>query len=288
MKVYLKPHRDNPCLKRIADALTRYAPEWAEVTEDYDEADLVMMQITGRHDHRTIEGRNLKAKGKKYAVIQLVLGSCRNPDPADWQELWSGADVVWSYYDLPGEFNFYHAPLGVDPDVFYLEERERDYIIGSMGNYYKQECIGEVQAALWYRKQGRGVHIGENFNHHPAIDYLHGISDDDLRGIYNRCEWFSCLRRKDGFEMTVLESILCGARPIVFDTPNYKQWFDGLATFIPEDRPEKLTGTLGSLFRKPAPPVTEEHRQTVIERFDWKVIIEGFYAGIKYPDPVPE
>lgn len=289
MKVYLKPHRNIPCLHRIANALEKYAPDWVEVTNVPDEAELMVMQITGRHDHRTIEGRNLKAKGKKYAVIQLVLGSCRNPDPADWLELWSGAEVVWSYYDLPGEFNFYHAPLGIDPDAWYIEDRERDYIIGSMGNYYKQECIGEIQTALWYSKQkARAVHIGENFNQHPLTDFLYKLNDAELRSVYNRCRWFSCLRRKDGFELPALEAILCGARPVMFDTPNYKQWFDGLVTFIPEEPPEKVFGSLVKLLKSGPPAVTEEHRRAVMERFNWKNIIEGFYARIEHPDPRPE
>ena len=47
-----------------------------------------------------------------------------------------------------------------------------------------------------YQLGGRAVHIGTNFNHSPVVDYCENIADDDLRGVYNACQWWAALRRK--------------------------------------------------------------------------------------------
>jgi glycosyltransferase involved in cell wall biosynthesis len=90
----------------------------------------------------------------------------------------------------------------------------------------------------------------------------------------------SCLRRKDGFELPAVEGLLCNSRPIVYDAPRYRQWFDGLAEFIPEEDPEKVINNLVRLFQKSYKPVTEEERNETLKRFNWETIIKGFWNRV--------
>lgn len=289
VKVFLTPQRDARCLKRIETALREHLPSHLEITEEYGKADLHVMYIIGRHDHRTREAQKLLSDGKRYAVIQIVLGSCRNPDPADWQELWGGADVVWSYYDLPGDFNFYRAPLAAEPKMFYKEDIEKEYQVGCQSDDFKRECVGELQFALWYvRKEKRGAHVGTNFNSNPLVDYYQNISDDEMRTLYNKCKWFSCLRRKDGFEMPAVEALMCGVRPIMFDQPYFRHWFDGLAWFIPEGSPQNVAASLMGVLKHDPKPVAPEEIEETRRRFNWKQIVEGFYARLDHPDTRPK
>jgi len=285
VKIYLTPRRDARCLKRIETALRKYVPDDFEIVEEYTKADLYVMFVVGRRDHRTREARQILEAGKRYAVIQLVLGSCRNPNPADWKELWDGADLVWSYYDLPTD-NLYRTPLAAEHDVFYKEDIEREYQVGSQSDDFVRECIGELQFALWYvRKEKRGAHVGTNFNSNPIVDYYENLSDDEMRTLYNKCKWFSCLRRKDGFEMPAVEALLCGARPIMFDQPYFRQWFDGLAEFIPEGSAQNVASSLMAVLKRDPAPVTPEEIEETRRRFDWQQIVEGFYARLDHPDP---
>ena len=284
MKIHLTPHRSAFCLKRIEAALLENMPAWIEPADDGEEADLYVMYVTGTHDHRVREAQNIIKAGKQYAVIQLVLGSSRNPRPEEWLDLWEPARLVWSYYDLSGCLSdYYHAPLGPGSDVFSREEGvEKIYHAGSLGEgaYYKAECYGELFWALWQLPPARGVHIGTGMPANPIVDYFKNPTDNELRLIYNQCRWFSCLRRKDGFEMPAVEALLCGTRPIMFDTPNYRQWFDGHAFFIPEEEPAKVAKNLLNILKRDPDDVPDEEIQEIRRRFDWKRITSGFYDGI--------
>ena len=275
MKIYFEVDHKSNAINRVVTNLAKYLPSNFARVKSKSEADMVILHISGRNNHKTREARNLTGQGKQYAVIQYSWKSTRNPDPNDWMELWQGAKVVWSYYALPLP-DYYHAPLAADSSIFYPQEEEKKYLVGSVGNSFKVECIGELQFAVWYAKK-YGVHVGKNFNSNPIIDYVSSIDDSEMRAMYNKCKWFSCLRRKEGFEMPAVEALLCGVRPIMFDTPNYRQWFDGLAEFIPERSVADTVNRLNKLLKTEPRPVTKEEIEETKRRFNWEVVIARFY-----------
>jgi hypothetical protein len=276
MNVFFDLPNKSRGMGRVVDNLDKYIPASLTRVSDPDEADLTVIHVNGRHDHRTIQARKITESGRKYAVIQYVLQSCRNPNPLDWLELWGGAVCMWSYYDLreycPG---MYLAPLAAAPDVFHTESVNKEYLVGTLGRDYKKECVGETRLAAF--KLGRTVHIGPEFIKDPNNDTFQNLTDDQVRNVYNQCQWFSVLRREDGFEMPGLEAALCGVRPIMFDTPNYRQWYDGIAEFIPEDNPSKVVGSLKNLLAHEPRPVTDAEIAEIKTRFDWKQIAEEFW-----------
>jgi hypothetical protein len=109
---------------------------------------------------------------------------------------------------------------------------------------------------------------------------LHGIDDATLARVYSECHFVSGLRRVEGFELPAAEGLLCGARPIFFDGPHYRAWFDTFAEFIPEAasttwsrRSRRFSGT-------GARPVTDAERADAARRFDWREIARGFWDRI--------
>jgi hypothetical protein len=260
MNVYIDhPQWPGNAISRIVTNLNLYLPKDITIVYDPDDADFTVLIIVGRRDHAVIKAR----KVKNYAVAQLSLKSTRNPDPEDWMELWSGAKVVWSYYDLNGKFNFYHTPLGADSRIFHPLNLEHKYAIGVTGGYTRTECIFECNEAA--RKLGR------------SIARIKDATDEELNFMYNQCDYVSGLRRKEGFEMPAAEALLCGIRPIMFDTPNYRQWFDGFAEFIPEEDMESVCMSLVKLFQEEPRKVTKEEMMDAKTGFDWKYIISGFW-----------
>jgi hypothetical protein len=276
MKFYFDNPTNSFAIDRVVTNLEKYMPDGLVRIASKQEADLIILHVFGRNHHITREAQSILGQRKQYAVIQYALKSTRNPDPKDWEILWGNAKIVWSYYDL-GD-NFYHAPLAADPEVFYKMDLDRNYLVGTLGvkECYQAECFGEVHLAA-FQAQGKVIHVGEQFISNPAVRYVSGISDKELNEIYNQCNWFACLRRKEGFEVTTVEALLCGARPIMFDTPNYRQWFDGLVEFIPESSVEKTVSNLRRIFRGKPHPVTEDEIEEIKRRFNWKKIIEGFW-----------
>ena len=280
MRVFLAVSFPSFGVSRVALQLEKYLPSDFVITNDPVSADLTVLHVIGRHDHNLERAKRILDAGHKYAVIQYALKSTRNPDPKEWVGFWAGAKVVWSYYNLkayvPG---MYHAPLGTSPGIFYQEpDTPKNYLLGTnaSGSCYQAECIGESRLAV-FRAGGRMLHVGESFGSDPSVDHFENVSDDEMRHFYNQCRWVSALRRKDGFELIAAEALLCGVRPIMFDTPNYRQWFDGLAHFIPEASVRDTVRNLTKLLQGKERPVTEAEILETKRRFSWPLILQGFW-----------
>ena len=94
---------------------------------------------------------------------------------------------------------------------------------------YNKECKNEILLAA----EGLGKKVfqlgsGENTD---TITYSNNADDKTLAKYYSQCEFVSGLRRIEGFELPVIEGLLCGARPICFDIPDYRHWFDKLGFY---------------------------------------------------------
>ncbi|HWI70162.1 MAG TPA: hypothetical protein VNS88_17650, partial [Nitrospiraceae bacterium] len=78
----------------------------------------------------------------------------------------------------------------------------------------------------------------------------------------------------------VLEGLMCGARPIVFDRPDMRQWYEGHAVFIPECSGPDLTQELIEVMSHEPDPVMSIEREIILERFSWKPIVRGFWEQV--------
>lgn len=273
MKVFADNIIVNNGIDRIANALKRYAPEGIEFVDHEKSANLVIIYAYGQRRKVAKRVKWILERGQKYAMVQIALRSTANPNTVDWFPMWRKAEVVWSYYDLlelcdedrlpyDATFNFYYAPLGVDSDLFkdWGLERTINIVVGDS----RDESISEVVHAA----KGNVFHLGT------------GVSDEELVKGYNQSKFVSGLRRKEGFEMPVLEGLLCGAVPICYDQPHYRYWFDGLAHFIPEGHPAEVVKRLEEFFAAPVTPTSDKHKKWVKNRFNWQTIIEGFWSKI--------
>jgi len=286
MKVFVDNIINDFAISRIERALKKYAPDSIQFVNNEDEADLVVIYAFGQRRKIWWRVCDLIKKNKKYAIVQIAIRSTTNPKTSDWLNIWRNAKLVWSYYNLqdlfiedredwlkeakiiPYSFNFYYAPLGVDPEVFKETKQKKRYII-TVGNN-RNECLKEVVDAVIEPYKDNIFILGG------------GIDDKLLADVYSKSQFVSGLRRIEGFELPVIEGLLCGARPIVFDKPHYREWFDGLAIFIKEEKREKVTKSLMEIFKdvKNMEPVSEEQKQLVRERFNWETIIKGFWERI--------
>lgn len=278
---------------RVANALTRYRPADVEIVEREADADLLVLHVIGLEavDYRPHQ---------RCAVIQYCLNTTQPGDSEPWHPLWERAALVWSYYDLhrrtcfPFGRNFYHAPIGIDP-VFRAparEERLRDITILTSGyvNGRGQEAIQEPHVACQLVPGATAMHLGpipEGLTRPFKFNYRYDLGDSEVAALYHRCKWVAGLRFVEGFELGVVEGLACGARPIVFDRPDNRYWFEGHAVFVPEnydDRgfdSEELTYRLADIIGRDPAPVTAEERREVLARFHWPTILDGFWRAVK-------
>lgn len=293
MRIYLQPPQPSRGLQRIADALVRYKPEWVEVVSDEAQADLVVLYAIGRRDAILAKATEILRRQQEYVVIQVCLRSTQKPNTKDWRGLWRWATMVWSYYDLDrasaddGVYaklpNFYHAPLGADAEVFYPRWQNpmvpTQFVIATSGLSRLSESVREC--ALAAAEVGKHVfHLGPQLQLGGHAVCRTNISDNALANVYSACEFVSALRRKEGFELPGIEGLLCGARPICFNTPDYRWAYGNHAIYIEETDRQGVIDQLVQLFRHGAPPVTAEEREAAVKRYNWETIVGGFYERL--------
>lgn len=292
MKVYLELPIEDKGLRRVRDAIVRYKPDSVELVMSQDEADLVVIHVYGRRDRVRAQTEYLRSIKKPYVIIQYSIRSTKRPNTNDWLDIWKGAKLVWSYYYLPelcfedgiiiDSFPFYYSPLGVDSEVFYDQRTEPGHKACVIATCSPGELTEGVRECILAAKRvGKKVfHLGKELNKGDDVFCQTGISDEDLAYYYSCCEFVSGLRRVEGFELPAAEGLLCGARPILFDKPHYRAWYDGLAIFIKEGNREEVVNSLEKVFIKGAKPVSDEEMSEARRRFNWETIIDGFWKRV--------
>lgn len=285
MKVYVDPLPVSlsRAMYRVANALKKYAPAGIDIVEDVKKADLQILHTIGFGVLRFLEA-------PRYAVIQYCFKSANTKNQKNLEQywfdlLWNKSYFTWSYYkfNLP---SFYYAPLGIDEDFLDRKNfiRTNGVITSGYVSLPGQEAIEEVAIAA--NDAGiTTIHIGPNKpqgmkTFPPSWSNKFNISDKELATLYNQSRWVSGLRYIEGFELPVIEGLACGARPIVFDRPEMRSWFDGHAVFIPECSGNELIERLIEIFSSEPEPITEEERKVIIEKFNWEKIIKGFWKGM--------
>lgn len=292
MKVYLQPDVYSRGIVRVANALMQYAPPSLQLVSHASDADLEVIHVYGRHDTVARRIELLTRKKKPFAMIQYCLRSTMQPNTFEWHNLWNQAKLVWSYYDLPelcrqdgmGEnyitFPFYHAPLGVDSKIFKdLKFSNRKFIISASAQHALSESARECAFAT-KKVKGSMFFLGHELRRGPDIVCKENITDEQVAIYYNQCQFISGLRRIEGFELPVIEGALCGARPIVFDRQEMRQWFNDFAIFIPETDRDGVIDNLESIFKQDIPPISDKEKDIIKDRFNWETIIKNFWNKI--------
>jgi hypothetical protein len=287
MKIYLTPPQPSRGLQRIESALRRYAPVSVEIVDNEDDADLVVLYAIGRVQAITARAEWLTSLGKKYAVIQCCLRSTQKPHVYDWYDLWDESSVTWSYYDLNRACeeddsnyrvpNFHHAPLGVDPAIFYPRDELRHLAITTTGLSYLSESVRECWLAARQSFKS-AAHLGPVRQRGHRVEVFNDLGDDQVAQLYSSSKFVSGLRRKEGFELPAAEGLCCGARPILFDTYDYRKWYEPWGIFIREGSRQEVIDQLTQIFLSKYEPVTEQEIAAARERFNWERIVGGFYG----------
>lgn len=268
---------------RVAAALAAHAPKDIEIVDDPTTADVQVLHVIG------FDGL-AELKAPQHAVIQYC-GSTMADHP-EWQDIWRGARMVWSYYDLerhmPPGVRFLLAPLGIDPMFAKRANQEPPsrkslkIITSGYSTAPMQEPIQEVALAV-DRVQGQMVHLGPKeiegwVGEYPTcFQTQFNIPDQTLATLYASSERVSGFRHGEGFELSVIEGLVCGARPVVFDRPDMRMWYEGLAEFVPVCSGVELTERLVNLFKSPLASPTLAERQHVAATFNWHQIVAAFW-----------
>lgn len=279
-------------MDRVVDALKLHAPSDITITEDREMADIVLVHTIGYPETIDIMDE-LLSKGKRYIIAQYCLRSTQRPHTSAWLPIWRSAEFVWSYYDLPRmiaedglapdpNIQFYKSPLGVDPGIFNRPSfaEKRHFMMFTSGYVAESETVREAARAC-EETESYMLHLGPEMDLGKHVHYFMGISDLALAKWLRNVQFVAGLRRCEGFELPAAEGLLCGARPICYDRPHYRDWYNDFAEFIPETDFHTVRDHLVGLFREGARPVTDAEIEKARQIFSWPHIVERFWNHVR-------
>lgn len=303
-KIYLSPTGlYSRAMLRVANALRESLPpnfEEVKSTKDLGKGDVQVLHVISRD--AIPYAQRVRRRGVRYIVVQycLLTAGFNWTTYNDWFGLWNDAELVWSYYDLAGrvlpqfdyepvDFNcrFYHAPLGIDQAFAQCQPQPKQNYILTTGYVSGPgaEAITDVWQAAKLAGITRAVHIGPKQSPEPLpVQYHTNISDHYLALLYAQTKYVCSMRYVEGFEMPAVEGLACYTRPIVFDQPDMRHWYDGLALFVPDGLHwQGLIDYLAGLFTVSSRgQVTRDEHDSALSRFNWQIIMQGFWERISH------
>jgi hypothetical protein len=268
-------------MHRINGEFKRHAPAGVRFTTVPGSADVQVLDVIG-------SGFVEEVRCKRFVLqVQGFLPGW-SPERDFWLDWFTRAELVVSFNDLPeilksDDFNFLRMPWGVDPGVFYpRQHRKRSACIFTSGYDPALEAILECREAARQANQPM-IHLGPVLPtlDEPGIVVVNGISDDELAGWYSEAHRVSGLRRGAGLELPALEGLACGARPVLFDTPEYRYWYGGHAEYVAEGTFDEVRDAVLALMRTTPRPVSDGERREFLSRFSWQEIMRTYWARIK-------
>lgn len=317
VKMFVEPvGLHSRAMTRVANAIKQHAPAYIVFVDRAEDADVQVLHVIDWHDE-------FHQWPRPYIAIQYCLETTSNESVVDWSWFWAQSSLVWSYYDLakymergvviPCREKLFHAPLGVD-DIFRHNAHDllRTSVIGAkpfalesrrliVTTGYVSGSGAEAIEEVWNaaeRTGWAGVHIGP-----PAVQGMRrktmpagwysaeGCTDAELAAYYRRAYYVAGLRYIEGFEMPVVEGLLCGATPLVFNQSSQKHWFGDIAHVISEGSSRAVTSQLEELFSV-AEYKSKKNRVTVdcvlsgpeeiataLARFNWASIIPDMFEA---------
>ena len=278
IKVYYERLIKNLWNKDNEIGFKSYAPTKYEFVQEPDNADFQIIDITRISDKNYI-------KCKDYVVLFHTFGEWADEPPELYRELFENAMLVYSHMDLKPIFpdiNFIRGAWGCHTDVWFgLADRNNSkYQILCTGEIAKTEGIEECVFAC----DNLGVkmlHVGPNFQYKNfSYTTTSNLTGEQMRTAYNDCKWVSGLRRIEGFEKPVCEGLLCGCRPVCFDTPLYRYWYGDLARYVKEGTDIETYNDIVKVMKEEYEPVTDTEKEFAIEKFGWKNVAKRFWLKI--------
>lgn len=271
---------------RINKNMRKYAPEWVEFTDDKSKAEFQILDVIGKGSLEYLYKDN-------YAILEHCFLSSDDASKETWMPVFDKAKLVGTYMDLPrligsNSFNFHRMPWGADPEIFFrLDDAEKYYSILTTGHVAETESIKEVYDAL-ESTSGNIVHVGHDFKLGNRFRHFENISDESLVSLYNKSYYVSGLRKMEGFELPILEGLLCGARGVCYNSEHYSYWYGDLVEYVEEDDYAKLGSysertkqQLEELFSKLYRPVTDGEIELIKTKFSWKSIMQTFWKELE-------
>ena len=258
-----------------------YAPLHYDFDTSAPYADFQILDVTRISDR-------LYLRNKKYIILFHCFGEWSEESPEEYRELFNNAMFVYSHLDLASMYpdmpkkKFMRGPWGCQPDYWFNES-------GISNNEHQILCTGEIAETEGIQEcvlacdmlNKTMLHVGPNFNYrNKSYRSLSNLKISEMRQAYNTSQWVSALRRTEGFEKPAIEGLLCGARPICFDTPLYRYWYGNLARYVKEGTKEETYLDIMRVMTNEYAPISGDEMRSAIKKFAWYYVSKNFWDKV--------
>lgn len=235
--------------RRLHEQLLKYKPSSVKIVDKKPKKSLEFL-VGNPYTEENIEVIK-RIEDPTIEKIFWLFYSCENDTTLMPEHFRNSKAIITTLPSIEAEYpdKANMIPLGADPEVFYPENRLREFLVHTHGYDLRAESIKYVYLAC-KEQGGKQCHIGSDFDslNSQSGDILDknyinihcDITDDEMKRYYNSSRFVSGLRLIEGFEMPIIEGAMCACRPITYDLPCYKRWFSEFAAFVPfVGEPEK-------------------------------------------------
>jgi len=286
VKIYAKvlPEAISNAIKNVNRELRKYAPEEVVFVEDIRVADFQWIDVIGEG---SFEFMYLPLERTIPLFYCYLSGANEGNLPAVvFKELLTQSPAVVSYYPLD-EWNpdigdqFIRTPLGVDTNIFRKTNFEERTSVLTTGYVTETEFIKEFYQAAMFNDYDT-IHIGGNYNFGKRYTHYEDLSIEGVVELYNQSKYCNAMRFLEGFELSNIEGILCGSRPICLDYPMYRYWFNDTSIFVPESHEydERVLYVTEAILTDDKGPVTDAEIESIANRFNSKAVYTNLWQEI--------
>lgn len=266
----------------IRNQVMSMAPEEVQEVQTVAEADYQIVPLIGKGSRMEFK----KPLDKLILFYFCYFTSTEGEDPNEYWEEELQNSIILSYYDIPSYFKkdmrFIRTPVGVDTEVFRrLPEVQRVNMAMSTGHVEPTEKLrefydGAIGAGYKVAHVGHNFAFGRDFSHYEDIDV------EAMVILYNQSRFCNAMRIDEGYEISNIEGVLCGCRPICLDYPMYRYWFEDWSVFVPdlEDKDEMAFAITEAMLLNEERPVTDNDSKEIARRFDYRPVYKKLWKEI--------
>jgi len=270
-------------IKTAVNNIKQSAPDNIEFVDTPNKADYRFVHLIGESELK--EFTLPMDRMLVFFYCFKTAGSANIPSEELYKDILSKA-IVMSYYPLDEwvtdiSFDMIRTPIGVDTNVFVRTNYGNRNAVMTTGYVADSEFIKEMYQAASLNMLETN-HVGHNFNFGPGFNHFEDVSVEKMVEIYNKSKFCNGMRYVEGLELSNIEGILCGCRPICLDYPMYRYWFNETSLFIPEilDFDERVMALMEVMLADKKGPVTEEEREYVVNRFGSHIVYPELWTEI--------
>lgn len=279
-------------INHIMLKLGEQKPSNINLVDDWIDADIIIENVVGTPDRKNLchwreedWSEDIKMRAEIHEGPLVYVAHCSIVDDDFFRMAFNKSKCVFGFLDFSktvnADYNYIRMPWGVDPNTFMElpDIKERPFDIYTWGASIKpdEEGILSLYKAM-KQVDGKMLHSGIDYGLEapwytfvPPADTYAGVAER-----LNRARFANALRREEGFELMGIQGALCGAKPLYFDLPCYRYWFDKFGIFVSQDNAvEDLVKVFSEDVSVPA-----EDKKYVIDNFSWDNVAKIFWGNI--------